>query len=112
MGKIAWFEIRAKETGRARKFYGELLGWQFQPFDGAPDYQIAHEAGGAIQPANGHDGVLVYFDVADVNQASARVRDLGGEAGEPQEIPNVGAYAVCVDTEGNRFGLYQDAPSG
>ena len=111
MSQIAWFEVPARDTARARKFYGELLGWQFQPFDGAPDYHIANEAGGAIQPANGRDGVLVYFDVKDINEASARVRDLGGEAGERQEIPSVGAYAVCVDTEGNTFAIYQNAPS-
>jgi predicted enzyme related to lactoylglutathione lyase len=37
----------------------------------------------------------------------ARVRELGGESGDPQEIPNVGRYATCTDTEGNAFGLFQ-----
>jgi uncharacterized protein len=108
MSSIAWFEIAAGDTGRAQKFYGELLGWQFQPFEPGGDYYMAGEAGGAIYPgANGQPSVLVYFGVDDVEAATARVGDLGGEAGEIQEIPGVGRYSICTDTEGNRIGLYQ-----
>jgi uncharacterized protein YndB with AHSA1/START domain len=28
-GKIVWFEIPARDTARARGFYGELFGWRF-----------------------------------------------------------------------------------
>ena len=31
--------------------------------------------------------------------------ELGGEAADAQEIPGVGCYPHCADTEGNAFGL-------
>ena len=105
-GKIVWFELPAEDTERAQGFYGELFGWRFQSFEGQ-DYQITYEGGGAIYGAPGERGLMAYFGVTDIEAAIARVRDLGGEAGEKQEIPGIGLYAHCADTEGNRFGLYQ-----
>lgn len=108
MSTIAWFEVPAGETGRATKFYGQLFDWQFQPFEEGGDYQMAMEAGGAIYPTD-KKGILVYFASDDIDASVARVRELGGEAGDAQEIPGVGRYSHCTDTEGNLFGLYQQA---
>jgi predicted enzyme related to lactoylglutathione lyase len=105
-GKIAWFELPAGDTTRAQEFYGRLFGWQFQPF-GDQDYHVTYEPGGAIYGAPGQQGAMVYFGTDDIDAAIARVRELGGEAGDKQEIPDVGLYATCSDTEGNAFGLYQ-----
>jgi predicted enzyme related to lactoylglutathione lyase len=107
-GKIVWFEIPAAETARARAFYGDLFGWQFQPFEGM-DYQVTYEAGGAIFESPEQNGPMVYFGVEDIDASLARLRELGGQAGEKQEIPGVGFYAQCSDTEGNPIGLYQNA---
>jgi uncharacterized protein len=103
-GKITWFEVAASDGGRARGFYSGLFGWQFQPFEEGGDYQMTD--GGAVYTAD-KGGILVYFGTSDVDASVARVRELGGEAGDPQEIPNVGRYATCSDTEGNAFGLFQ-----
>ena len=108
-GKVVWFELPADDTTRARGFYGDLFGWQFQAFEGPDDYFMTYEGGGAIQPANGRTGALVYFGTDDIDASVARVRELGGEASAAQEIPGVGRYARCGDTEGNPFGLYQAA---
>ena len=40
-----------------------------------------------------------------------RVRELGGEANEPAPVPSMGWFAICKDTEGNDFGLWQNDPS-
>jgi predicted enzyme related to lactoylglutathione lyase len=105
-GKVVWFELPASDTKRAQEFYGRLFSWQFQPYEGQ-DYHLAGEAGGAIYGAPGQTGPSIYFGVDDIDAATARVRELGGQAGERQEIPNVGVYALCTDTEGNPFGVYQ-----
>ena len=104
-GKITWFEIAGGDGGRARGFYGGLFGWTFEPFEDGGDYQMTQ--GGAVYTNPGGKGILVYFGTSDIDASLAKVRELGGEAGEPQEIPNVGRYAHCSDTEGNAFGLYQ-----
>jgi uncharacterized protein len=108
-GKVVWFEVPVEDTGRARMFYGRLMGWQFETFDGADDYFLTYEGGGAIHSANGLKGPMVYFGTDDVDASVARVRELGGAANEAQEIPGVGWYAECSDPEGNAFGFCQTA---
>jgi predicted enzyme related to lactoylglutathione lyase len=107
IGKIVWFEVPVENTDRARTFYGQLMGWQFETFDRADDYFLTYEGGGAIHPANGRKGPLVYFGTDDIEASVARVRELRGSANEPREIPGVGRYAECSDPEGNAFGFYQ-----
>jgi uncharacterized protein len=89
-GKVVWFEVPVEDTGRARTFYGRLMGWQFETFDGADNYFLTYDGGGAIHPANGRKGPMVYFGTYDVDASVARVRELGGAANEVQEIPGVG----------------------
>jgi predicted enzyme related to lactoylglutathione lyase len=56
---------------------------------------MSYEAGAAIFAAAEQRGPKVYFGVADIDAAIARVRELGGEAGDKQEIPGIGFYAEC-----------------
>ena len=106
-GKIVWFEVPAEDSGRARSFYGQLFAWQFEAF-GDEDYHVTQQGAGAVYGAPGQKGMLAYFGVADIDAAMRRVAELGGEAGDKQEMPGIGLYAHCADTEGNPFGLYQD----
>jgi predicted enzyme related to lactoylglutathione lyase len=55
-------------------------------------------------------GPRVYFDVDDIKAGVARVSELGGEGGEAFPVPSMGWFAVCKDTEGNEFGLWQTDP--
>lgn len=109
-GKVVWFEVPARDTERARSFYGGLFGWEYEAYEGQ-DYHLAGEAGGAIDGSPGHTGMLVYFGTNDLEGSLARVRELGGESGEPRKIPGIGVYAHCTDLEGNAFGLYQGGGS-
>jgi predicted enzyme related to lactoylglutathione lyase len=114
-GAIVHFEIPAGETARAREFWGSLFGWQFQEYPGPTEYhmtQISDQTGGAIYvPDPDTRGTRAYFDVDDVNAGVARVKELGGEAGEALPVPGMGWFAICKDTEGNEFGLWQNDPS-
>ena len=114
-GKLVHFEISAQDTERARKFYGDLFGWEFQSYPGPFEYHMtrtAEDQGGAIQAASDDGaGILVYYDVDDIRAGVARVRELGGEAEDPQPVPQMGWFARCADTEGNRIGLWQNDPS-
>jgi uncharacterized protein len=104
--KVVWFELPVEDTERARLLYGPLMGWEFERFDGS-DYLLTYEGGGAIHPANGRRGTLVYFGTDDVAGSVGRVRELGGSANEPREIPGVGRYAECSDRDGNAFGFFE-----
>jgi predicted enzyme related to lactoylglutathione lyase len=110
-GQIVHFEIPAGNTARARGFWGSLFGWEFQEFPGAMEYhmaQVSETAGSAIYGAEGDvRGTRAYFDVDDIAAGRDRVSELGGQAGDPMPVPGMGWFAICADTEGNEFGLWQ-----
>ena len=56
-------------------------------------------------------GTRVYFDVDDIEAGAAKVKELGGEAGDALPVPSMGWFAVCKDVEGNEFGLWQTDPA-
>jgi predicted enzyme related to lactoylglutathione lyase len=109
-------EIPANDTGKARDFWSSLFGWQFQAYEGSPsEYlttQFSDTTGGAIyKPDGATQGLRVYFDVDDINASASRVGELGGDAGEAMPVPGMGWFAICKDTVGNEFGLWQHDPS-
>ena len=114
-GKLVHFEIPAADSARAKTFWSDVFGWQYQTWEGPLEYNMIasdDQPGGAVYPSeNGGSGFLVYFDVDDINAGAEKVRAAGGEAEAPGPIPGVGWYAQCKDTEGNRFGLYQSDES-
>ena len=114
-GQMVHLELPAGDTARAREFWGSLFGWQWQDFGGPTEYyttQFAETQGGAIYAPDPPDrrGTRVYFDVDDIQQGNARVRELGGEAGEAMAVPGMGWFSLCKDSEGNEFGLWQTDP--
>ena len=114
-GQPVHFEIPADDTARGREFWGTLFGWRFEAFPGPFEYhmtRISEQSGAAITDMEpGKRGIRTYFDVDDINAGAARVTELGGESGEPLPVPNMGWFAICTDTEGNEFGLWQTDPS-
>jgi predicted enzyme related to lactoylglutathione lyase len=109
-------EIPAGDTAKAREFWSGLFGWEFQEFPGSPtEYlttQFSDAQGGAIYGADGEArGTRVYFDVDDIGAGTARVKELGGDAGDALPVPGMGWFSVCRDVEGNEFGLWQTDPS-
>jgi predicted enzyme related to lactoylglutathione lyase len=112
-GQLVHFEIPAKDTSRATKFYKDLFGWKIETFEGPIEYHMVEgDPGGGIYPAQ-EEGDLpkMYFDTDDIDAAIARVRELGGEADDKAPVPNMGWYALCKDTEGNQISLWQSDES-
>jgi predicted enzyme related to lactoylglutathione lyase len=115
-GQMVHLEIPAGDTAKARKFWSGLFGWEFQAYEGSPSEYLmtrfSDTTGGAIMAADGSKrGPRVYFDVDDINAGVSRVKELGGEAGDPMPVPGMGWFATCTDNEGNDFGLWQTDPS-
>ena len=110
-GEIVHLEIPADDTGASREFWGSLFGWQFESFPGPSEYhmtRIADAQGGAITNMEpGKKGMRAYFDVDDVNAGAAKVKELGGSAGDPMPVPGMGWFAILSDPEGNPFALWQ-----
>lgn len=113
-GNIVHFEINAKDANRAKSFYSSLFGWKYKESEipGIEYFVIdGVEPGGAINPMQQEPGPVVYFDSDEIDASIAKVRDLGGNADDKMAIPGQGWFAACVDTEGNKFSLFQNDPS-
>ena len=113
-GNIVHFELNAKDANRAKRFYTSLFGWNYKDSDipGIEYYIIdGVKPGGAINPMQQDPGPVVYFDTDDIDVSIGKVRDLGGSSEDKQAIPGQGWFAACVDTEGNKFSLFQNDPS-
>lgn len=105
-GKPSHFELGLSDAARARRFYGELLGWSFETTEGE-DAWI--DTGGVRGGLHGEDepNIVVYFEVADIEAAVRRVRELGGEAKDPAPSGTGGRFTTCRDDQGVVFGLHQ-----
>jgi predicted enzyme related to lactoylglutathione lyase len=114
-GRLVYFEVRAGDSRRARRFYEGVFDWRFGETEEGLDYTMfdadGGPGGGLYASSGGERGLLVYFAVDDIDAAIDRVNARGGEAQPRQAIPFTGWYARCLDTEGNAFSLFQRDPS-
>ena len=116
-GRLVHFEIRAADKRRAMAFWRSLFGWRFNDWEGETlPYSLidtgGNPNGGMYETREPARGLVVYFSVDDVEEATHRVEELGGTVVEPKtSIPGVGWFAACRDTEGNDFSVFQPDPA-
>lgn len=131
--RVVHFEIEAKDKERASKFYADAFGWDMQKQEEEYGGYVVIVTGDPKEPGgingglyqvekkelNAYSCVISVDDIqkaiADVRAAGGRVfehnqNDQGKDMGEVIDIPGVGKYAKCEDTEGNRFTLLQPSP--
>ena len=108
-GDLVYFVIPVADADRGQAFYGELFGWRFGTGNVPGGYQIEGTTppGGVFAGGEAREA-QVYFDVDDIHAAVSHVRELGGEADEPQEIAS-GWMARCRDDQGTAFNLWAGA---
>jgi len=102
-GDLVYFWLSLPDSERAKAFYGGLLGWEFSPGNAPDSWNVE----GSTPPGGLHGGqdeprANVCFEVGDLEAATAKVRDLGGEADEPQPT-EAGRFSVCRDDLGFEF---------
>jgi len=112
---ISWVEIPATDIHRAVDFYNSVLKADLQISDFGKEKMAGFPNGeGAISRAPGfkpsQQGAIVSFHVKeDVDSALERVKSNGGEVITEKtkiEAEGMGYFALFLDTEGNRVGLY------
>jgi len=109
-GDLGYFTLGVPDTQRGKAFYGALFGWRFEPDDVQPDATYSHIAN-ATPPGgiySGHERLVAYFRVADIQAAVDKVRELGGRAEEPSQSPS-GWSAPCHDDQDQPLHLWQPA---
>ncbi len=117
MATIVHFDLPADEPERAKKFYQALFDWKFISVPGM-DYQFIETKSqdgkegikGGMGKRNSPDERMTNFmGVDSIDDSMKKVQELGGKVIRPKmPVPGWGYMAVCVDTEGNLFGLWQE----
>ena len=108
-GEPSHFERGVPDAARAKAFFGALLGWQLTPTHGENAWIETGGARGGVQGDDEERSIVLDFAVADIEAAAARVRELGGEAGDPEPAGPGGRYLACRDDQGVAFGLHEPA---
>ncbi len=123
---VVWFEIYVNDLARAQKFYEEVFQIQLTELpnptgDGAQMMMFPGDEEGSKMGASGAlvymEGVqaggnstLVYFASKDCAIEQNRVIDAGGRIQQPKfSIGPHGFISLCIDTEGNMFGIHTPA---
>ena len=112
---IVWFEIPADKPARAKKFYAALFGWKINVFPQVKDYWHI-DTGGADETPDGalkkrkhpQEPITNYISVNSVAGFAAKIEKLGGKICMPKTaVPQMGYFAICQDTEGNTFAIWE-----
>jgi len=110
-GDVSFLEFGSTDadTAKSQLFFQRIFGWHFHPMP---------QGGGWFQSSririglHGNDPVAqpyVFFEVPNLEQAMALVREAGGVADPLTEEPGFGRFSNCSDPLGIRFGLHQHA---
>lgn len=116
---VIWFEIPVVDMARSRAFYEAVFGYKLIVHDMVGPRQMAMfpmepdraGIGGALVKEESfvpsYAGTQVYFSVADIGGALARVTANKGKVLVPEtDIGEYGSVAYFEDSEGNRIGLH------
>lgn len=112
-GMPAWVELTTGDLDAARRFYGELLGWEFTSDDG--EYYICTVRGHQVAGMYGGVGEggdppawTTSMATSDVDATAKRVTDHGGQVlAGPDDAAQWGRYVVATDPAGAPFGAWQ-----
>ena len=111
-GRIDYVEIPVTDLAKAKTFFNELFGWEFQ--DWGDDYASFNDGqldGGlrrSAEPAPA-SGVLLVFYSTNLERDVEKVQALGAAISQPIfEFPG-GRRFHFVDPAGTEFALWSDA---
>jgi uncharacterized protein len=116
---IGWFDLYVDDMNRAVAFYEAVLQQRLEPLEDPtsetfmsafPANMSVYGAAGALVKSPhgrpGPGGTMVYFSVDDCAVEQKRVVAAGGKVLRPKfSIGQFGWVSLCMDTEGNMFGL-------
>ena len=115
---VVYFEIPVIDIDRATKFYSTVFNFKFDttiidnnkmalfPFTEEKSGISGALAKGEIYKPT-KDGVLIYFNTANIDETLRLANVNGGQILYPKTDNGIGLVAEFEDTEGNRIALYQ-----
>lgn len=113
VGALCWNELATTDVERAKRFFDELLGWEYETDAGG--YASIRNAGrlngGMRKQTEGERGIppnwLPYFTVESTDEAARRAAHAGGRALVPTTEIHIGRFAVIADPQGATFAVFE-----
>ena len=117
-GAPCWIDLMTSDPDQAKRFYGELFGWEFQTGDQEKygGYITAAKNGksvaGIMQKQEDQAGMpdmwSTYLRTDDAAATAAAVTANGGQVYmEPMDVPEQGHMAFFGDASGAAIGVWQ-----
>lgn len=118
-GQYNHIEIPADDLNRAKAFYENVFGWNFNQIPGFEDYHLYSDEHAGIAGGLGKRGVTAghrvrnYINVDNIDATIPKLKKHGGKVTQPKaQVMGQGWYAVVEDSEGNEFALWQQDHAG
>lgn len=116
IGKFVWHDHTSNDPEQAKKFYADLFGWETEVWKpGEMDYPMI-KAGGQIHGGFGKTQSeapahwLGHVLVEDVDETAQRAEAAGATlVFGPDDIPDIGRFAIIADPQGAVISLYSPA---
>ncbi len=123
---ITHFEIPADNLERAKKFYEKIFDWKIEKYEKDGEYWSVQTTevgddewtpkepgainGGLVKRDKPEESFLNYITVDSIDKVCKTIEKNGGKIIVPKtEMGEWGWWANFKDTEGNVFGLYEEA---
>lgn len=118
MDTFIWYELMTPDVDGAKAFYSAVVGWTLSEFEGSGMPYTIVSAGtqgiGGIMALPAKDAPPAWFGyigVGDTDAMARRIVDAGGRVlRAPDDIPQVGRFAVMADPGGAAFMLLTPLP--
>jgi predicted enzyme related to lactoylglutathione lyase len=123
--RVVHFEIEAADRDRAKNFYAKAFGWEMQQMGEEMGQYVVVTTGDPKEPGGINGGIYAtpagaskelnafscVIGVDNIDQSVASVKSAGGQVlGDKMDIPGIGTFVRCKDTEGNLFTMLQPLP--
>ena len=118
MPTVYHFDVPVDDANRAQQFYKDVFGWDMKKLEGYVDPELwmcetEDENGrkgitGGMMKRNTLPTVTNYILVNSIDEYILKINKAGGRVTVPRtKIPNVGFFAMFLDSENNLFGLFE-----
>lgn len=120
-GRFVWYDLMTNDPKAAQDFYGQLIGWGTQEFEGGDQpYTMwtnketplggVMEMPEEVRESGAPPHWMAYVSVDDIEKTVSQVKETGGSVlHEATDVPGAGSFAVLADPQGAAFAIYKSA---